>query len=342
MRVKRILVTTIPALLIWLVCPAGVAALELSGQVVDGQGNPLNGAGVRVIQIPYLGAITDADGKFSIDLEEEHLGEDVRIWIEKKGYRIWFRDIRIANGMGYQGTITLETPPAPPNLISPKDGATVLVPDPTFEWESMAGCTYNLQVDDHSSFLSPEIYEERLHASRYQSRIRLSDGTYHWRVQAEEDTGNYSAWSEPWMVRVRSLAAVQGARNRKAAFRSLLIPGWGQKYKGHSGWVWCPMTVAYGSSLAGALAFELIRHEEYDEYLKAKPVWELLDRFEKAEDAWKWRNGLIIAASVIAVSSAVHAYLSYDPRLERESQEDVGLGFNIQEDQIRLVFLKHF
>ena len=65
MRVKRILVTTIPALLIWLVCPAGVAALELSGQVVDGQGNPLNGAGVRVIQIPYLGAITDADGKFS-------------------------------------------------------------------------------------------------------------------------------------------------------------------------------------------------------------------------------------------------------------------------------------
>lgn len=340
MCTKKILATIITVSLLKLLSPAGTFAQQLSGHVVDEQGYPLEGAKVRVIQIPYLGTLTDADGNFTIDFEEEHSGENFTIWIEKEKRKIWYGDLIVSSSMRYLGTITLEKPPAPPELISPRDETTVIVPKPTFKWKSMIGCTYNLQVDDHSNFLSPEIYEERLHASQYPSKIKLSDGIYHWRVQAERDTGNYSAWSEPWMVRVEAIDI--GARNRKAAFRSLLIPGWGQQYKGHSGWVWCPMTIAYGSSLAGALAFELIRHEEYDKYLKAKPVWELLDRFEKAEDAWRWRNGLLIAASAIVVLSSVHAYVCDDPRFEQETQAGVGVGFDIEKDQIRLVFLKHF
>lgn len=342
MRTKQILVTIVTVSLLGLVSLAGVLAEELTGQVVDEQGNRLEGAKVRVIQIPYLATITDADGNFVIDFEEEHSGENVTIWIETGTRKIWLSDLRVSDDMGSLGTITLEMPPEPPTLLSPGNDTTVTDPRPTFRWESVPKCAYNLQVHNHSNFRNAEIREDSLHASEYSPITGLRDGTYYWRVQIERDTGDYSAWSAPWAVRIEWEDRAKAMRNRKAAFRSLLIPGWGQKYKGRSGWIWGPMTVGYVSSLAGALAFELTRHAEYDKYLKAEPVWELLDRFEKAETAFKWRNGLLIAASAIAVLSSVHAYRSDDPRFEQELQADVGVRFDIEEDQIRLVFLKQF
>lgn len=64
----------------------------------------------------------------------------------------------------------------------------------TFEWSSVPGATYNLQVDDNSDFSSPVI-DTTLSDNTYTEE--LSRKTYHWRVSADRN------WSpENWSFEV--------------------------------------------------------------------------------------------------------------------------------------------
>jgi len=310
-----------------------------SGRVVDEQGNIIRQALVRIDEIPYLGAVTDAEGNFILAFEGDDIGKEVRIRIEKSGHKIWFRDIRISEEMQPLGLITLVKPPQPPVLKSPKDRDTLDTPKPEFEWYSVTGYTYNLQVDDQANFLNPEINEEGLAASLYMSKRKLRDGTYYWRVQIEKGSGNYSEWSKPWIVRIRDIAPIKGLRNRKAAIRSLVIPGWGQKYKGRSGKWW---RISYGLTIIGAISSHIIYDWQYDKYLEARSIEELEDAYDIANWSHKIRNVLLVAIPAIAISSAIHAYSSEDAKLREEIHTGIKYDLNIRKGQIQLVFTKSF
>lgn len=309
------------------------------GEVLDEQGNRISGAEVMVDEIPYSRAITDASGSFILQFQKADIGKEIRIRIEKIGYKTWFRDIRINQNMSSLGLITLEIPPQAPRLISPANRDTLYDPTPTLEWEFTTGCTYNLQLDDQANFLNPEINEEGLAASLHESKIRLKDGTYYWRVQIEKGIGNYSEWSEPWILRIRDISPIQSARNRKAALRSLVVPGWGQRYKGRTGKWW---GMSYGLSIGGAVAAHLIYDWQYDKYLEARSIEELDDAYDMANWARKIRNGLLVAIPAIAISSAIHAYSSKDARIKEEIHAGIGYDLNIRKGQIRFVFMKSF
>ncbi|KPK74362.1 MAG: hypothetical protein AMJ89_06545 [candidate division Zixibacteria bacterium SM23_73] len=312
--------------------------------VSDSAGDPIEGAEIGVDGIPYLGAFTDVKGKAMLKFGQDDTGKVVRIRIKKKGYKTWFTDERISKkDMTPLIEVTLEKHMPAPKLENPVNNDTLYAPSPTFVWESVAGYTYNLQVDDHSNFSDPEIDVDGLTAPHHKLGKKLRDGIYYWRVQKREtETGNYSQWSEPRIVTIKDLGPMKEKRKWKAAFRSLVLPGWGQKYKGHSRWEWGSMMVLYGSSIIGAIFADRIHDKEYEKYLEARSIEGIDDTYDKANLAHKIRNGLRIAIPAIAILSAIHAYSSEDARIKEEIHAGITYDLNIRKGQIQLVFTKSF
>jgi chitodextrinase len=90
--------------------------------------------------------------------------------------------------------------PSPPNLISPLNNAATNDATPSLDWSDVpdpSGVTYNLEVDEDSSFGSPLLSKTRLTASQYtlSSQEALSDGVYYWRVKAVDGMGNQGNWA---------------------------------------------------------------------------------------------------------------------------------------------------
>jgi hypothetical protein len=93
------------------------------------------------------------------------------------------------------------TPPVP-TLISPGNGTTTSDTTPSFDWSTSSGATlYQIQVDDSSSFTSPVI-DANTSSSNYTPGSGLSNGTYYWRVRAQNSSGMWSAWSSRWTVTI--------------------------------------------------------------------------------------------------------------------------------------------
>jgi ELWxxDGT repeat protein len=89
--------------------------------------------------------------------------------------------------------VILSAPPKP-ELSAPADGGSTCESKPAFDWSSVSGATtYRIQVDDDESFASPVI-DEQISRSRYTPGADLSQGTFHWRVQALNDCGD-SGWT---------------------------------------------------------------------------------------------------------------------------------------------------
>jgi len=84
----------------------------------------------------------------------------------------------------------------------PKDGTTVIAtPTLDLDWEDVSGATmYQVQVDDDRSFSSP-LVDAKVRTSSYALGIQLADGTYYWRVRAQDQTGGWGDWSEIWSFR---------------------------------------------------------------------------------------------------------------------------------------------
>ena len=84
----------------------------------------------------------------------------------------------------------------PPTLVSPADnasapsGSTV-----TFDWEDLAGLTYNLQIDDSPSFAAPLLLDQAVGTSTFFTN-RLPVGTLHWRVRTVDPYGQFGDWSQ--------------------------------------------------------------------------------------------------------------------------------------------------
>ena len=93
--------------------------------------------------------------------------------------------------------------PAAPTLIAPANGATTSDDTPAFDWSAPTyAYRYELVVDNNSSFTSPEIHEASLSVSNYTSSVSLSDGTYYWRVRANNSAGTWGGWSSTWSFAV--------------------------------------------------------------------------------------------------------------------------------------------
>lgn len=86
------------------------------------------------------------------------------------------------------------TPPDAPNLLEPSNGATISDPTPQFRWSSVTDAVeYEFELDNNSNFSSP-ITTRKQTGTSYTYSSPLNDGTYHWRVRARDDVGNWSGW----------------------------------------------------------------------------------------------------------------------------------------------------
>lgn len=84
-------------------------------------------------------------------------------------------------------------PPPAPTLSRPPNGTKTKTP--LFEWSSPHNAhSYELIVDDDSSFSSPVIGRADLSDSHYTPAVGLSDGKYYWKVRARNNAG-WGGWS---------------------------------------------------------------------------------------------------------------------------------------------------
>ena len=97
-------------------------------------------------------------------------------------------------------------------------------------------------------------------------------------------------------------------RRPSAAMRSMLVPGWGQMYKGErrKGHI---LIVAWGTTAGGAITTHFLRQNAERRYLDADTQEEVFERFD-AFDRWhKVRNNLFLAASAVWLYSYIDALL---------------------------------
>ncbi len=117
-----------------------------------------------------------------------------------------------------------------------------------------------------------------------------------------------------------------------AALRSLVVPGWGQFYKGDRGRGWA-FAVTAGAVTAGAVAAHVV-------YLDADRAYDdgrLGDDFDALDDRrnrWKRiRGGLLGGAAVVWGAAALEALVTGGPTVERlavaPAPEGVGLSLRV-------------
>jgi len=91
-------------------------------------------------------------------------------------------------------------PPEAPKLHSPDNYATLTSLSIVFKWyeviDESLPITYELQVDNNSSFESPVISLYNLQGTTCTVKIN-NNGLYYWRVRAKDGSGNVSEWSFP-------------------------------------------------------------------------------------------------------------------------------------------------
>lgn len=88
-------------------------------------------------------------------------------------------------------------PPAAPSLVSPANNAILpLNQSITFSWNPVAGvATYQIQIDDSSSFSSPLVLSRTGLTQTQTSHTFTSERTFWWRVRGRTASGTNGAWS---------------------------------------------------------------------------------------------------------------------------------------------------
>lgn len=89
-----------------------------------------------------------------------------------------------------------------PVLTSPYIGQVITnTSRPSFNWENISGAiNYRIQIDDNQFF--DDCFEYETTNSEYSMQRDLFDGTYFWRVIAQNISGNWCVFSDPWMFRI--------------------------------------------------------------------------------------------------------------------------------------------
>lgn len=209
-------------------CEPGDTAFQNWLQGID----DLSGTGVTcTIGAPILFEISnnDGDGNYTVSwsnvssadsyqLQEQHDDGSWNTVYNNSGTSVnrtgrsdgeWCYQVRASNAGDVSGWSNVEctivdTPPEAPNLLSPEDGSSSSDGTPPFAWTTPSSAThYRLQVDTDGAFSGPDI-DEITTTSTYTPNIALGDATYYWRVQAQDATGNWSAWSDVWTFTVNT------------------------------------------------------------------------------------------------------------------------------------------
>ena len=146
-------------------------------------------------------------GSFKIDITELDPGDNYSVLLYGKNSS---GDII---GRGYKSGISVKAGEVTnvsmywnkfkPVLNTPGNGTTINDNTPTFDWTSVSvAVSYELVVDNSSSFGSPEIHQTNLGNSTYTASSSLSENTYYWRVRAKDSQGNWGGWSDVWNFKI--------------------------------------------------------------------------------------------------------------------------------------------
>jgi hypothetical protein len=124
-----------------------------------------------------------------------------------------------------------------------------------------------------------------------------------------------------------------------AALRSMLVPGWGQLYKGETtkGYV----LMGLGSAMVlGAATAQVLRARAEDDYLAEQDPALIEDRYE-AFDRWhKARNGLLLGAAAVWAYAFVDALIVAPPAVAAHSRLRIAPGPSLARPQVS--FELHF
>ncbi|MDX1740901.1 MAG: hypothetical protein R3178_06390, partial [Rhodothermales bacterium] len=97
-----------------------------------------------------------------------------------------------------------------------------------------------------------------------------------------------------------------------AAYRSMLVPGWGQIYKGQRkrGYLFMGL---WGATAAGTIAAHIVRHDREQAYLDETDPTQVPSRFDDFNRWHKVRNNLAIGAALTWVVSYLDALIFEGP-----------------------------
>lgn len=117
---------------------------------------------------------------------------------------------------------------------------------------------------------------------------------------------------------------VQAADRRPtAAFRSLLVPGWGQFYKGHSrrGWI---LGTAFWGSLAGTAIAAIVENSAESDYVNAVLPADITSKYQRYDTWYKARRNLSIIAAAVWLANVADA--NWSPYVETQTSGSNDLG----------------
>lgn len=92
-------------------------------------------------------------------------------------------------------------PPTPPRLLSPFNNSSLNNSKPSMEWSDSIDigsdvAEYKIEIDDNIDFSSPFV-NANITTSSYSVPNNLPDNTYYWRVEAKDNSNNWSS-SDIW------------------------------------------------------------------------------------------------------------------------------------------------
>jgi hypothetical protein len=106
-------------------------------------------------------------------------------------------------------TISYLTQLSTPSLVSPEDGTNTNDNTPTFVWTSVAGAnSYLLQLDTVATFDSPNLCNVTIPGATtsYTPVSPLTDGTWYWRVAANDSEGGLGIFATPRSLHIDATA----------------------------------------------------------------------------------------------------------------------------------------
>ncbi len=93
--------------------------------------------------------------------------------------------------------------PAQVVLTSPESGSVLEYPTPYLDWEVASGAiSYQVQISNDSTFL--ELLQEVNTTNDDFIASLLGNGTYYWRVRAQNEKGNMGTWSSTWSFKIET------------------------------------------------------------------------------------------------------------------------------------------
>ena len=117
-----------------------------------------------------------------------------------------FRADNTEVGWSPSWTFTVDTQaPESPQLREPGNNVELDTLRTVFTWtEPEPNVTYGIQIDDEASFSSPYVHENSGIGENSYTYLFLHNGTYYWRVQAFDQAGNASEWSDGYKLIIRA------------------------------------------------------------------------------------------------------------------------------------------